>query len=800
MQKIKSKNEENEYKWYVILEGKASYVQTAKYMQASLKSILYFLTELRLFKKQGYVHIIPEGFVYQGPNVFNESLSLTPLPDGWQMPIPDGSIDLSVDTNIDQKLDHYLQWVASWKFLETNVELFGPVSCTAMNIPNKNIVFFGDIHNNLTVHSRMSHEHVQDKWLEFFTSRVQKEEDIASFKAIVQKIKLSSLLSQEPSKQMFIWEFILQILLSNTNECIDVIVEDSLQSSVDFVKPSNYLEAIRHLFSLCPMMEFNDSPFRHQVSACQELYPNVRYHRIDLRFSINEDCEGEFQNGGMQAVLSTLLYLLMVLTEEKNTLSEKEILQNDCVVALKENHKMNNENDIKVLLSECTRMAKAFRKSSLLENVDLFAQAFTFSALFHAKDLEGQKRSKWFTLRTCITDIYGLSRLFRQTMTPLFERYPSQQPSEICASADAASRKAIVYVGEYHAKVWKLFCQKMFAEDEIFIYVNETNMKARTLKLQAFKRKPLMDLQWENPLAVFKNWIESDIKESVAMQLLSMLNVSTISKFYVPFIASKTRDKQTASFYMNVPHYVNTLVAKQHATARMCPTTEDVLQNEFDHMSIEEIDAVYVRNNNCYSAHAMLALWIANYKDWKTFRDPLTRRIISENDQENIITLINKNKNVEEHVMKPIRPKNPYQMELLFATTRRKMQGNDITFRIANVRIVMQKVNGRLFPFDALRNRKTKKELELESHLFLLTMVHCKRDVWEKVQAACIDFMTFANNIMFNIDAGVVEHSGVHFNNFQDASTWMLDETLEIDKSRLEQFKYELSPYITFDW
>ena len=778
----------NAFQWYANIDGALFAVETPNYMHDSLDDVLYFITELRLFEKRGFIHQVDAGFLYEGDAVESENVVLVPSSDRLHIL---RTIDLATDVDVNHRLEIYLQSVAQWKLFEQKITLYGPVSCTAMSTANRNVVILGDVHNNLAVKGTFSHAEVVKLFSAFFGARATV--DVSHFKYIVRKMRQASLRDVAPSKHMFVWEFILHLLFAHAHECVDVFLEDSFQASFESAEPTNYLQAVRYMFSICPMVQTEDSPFAYLAEECRELFPNVRCHRIDLRFGVFEDAQGTFVNNDLVAVLKTIMSCLSADSQEAEQNSAKDLQS-----ALMSNHGMDNEKDIEALQSEFMRMRSALRKSSLMLQLPKFIETFVQATLTHAKPTSRANRSKWFWFRTCVTDIYGLSRLFRNTMTPLQTRHKSQLPSALCAQ-NANSLNAIVYVGDYHAKVWKDVFIEMHAKNTVTVYIHEKKKANRTMVLPEFSRKPFMDTLWkDDPRTVFFHWLKQQ-KESTVMQYMSLLSPASLRRFYVPFVTQQTRDKQRATFFKAIPQQSALLASKLDHVIQKCSSTNDVLQNEFETMDIDQLSAVYSKKGNCFWAFAMYELWLQNTKRAKSFRDPLSRKIISDSEQTTIINLVNQHKYGADKLERPVRRPNPYQLEMEVEQILQSVNDEEIPFYVVRVRVVMEEVsNGRKVPFDAVTPHT---HGTLHQQVFLVCFVHCDdTTVWSQVKDAVWEFLTFVPNVVYDQKSGTIGHKAVHFNNFQDVRKWFLEGTSVVDASRLPQLKNELLPFISFDW
>jgi len=781
------------FQWYVKnTTGLLFRLKTFEYMQDSLQDIVYFITELRLFCKKGFVHRIPFGFVYEGDDVTYDTSKMIPEKKNILQGVLK-TTDLQTDKNINQAVDFYLKSVVKWKLFEQDLKVFGPVSCFVSNSLEKNIVIFGDIHDNFEVKGKFSHTEVAMLFRDFFGS--SSEQNIDHFKYIVRKMKYAHFSQQQPNTNQycFIWEFMLQLLFANADECVDVIVEDPLESSWESSSVTNYLLAVRHLFSLCPMITTPDSPFTHLVSECQDLFPNARYHRIDLRFAVHEAPLGNFANNEMAGALGTIFGLMEQFNngEIDRVFNFHEVMRTF--------HSMDNTQDIEVLLSEFMRMFNAFQKSSLTS--ENFAVVFAKACLRHdSPRVTKRHSSKWFIFRTCMTDIYGLSRLFRQKMTPLSKRHQAQLPTTVCQENGATVKKAIVYIGEHHARIWQdviVHLQRDATQHETW---KQKNKKTRSLHFDAFANKPLFDSLWaDDPQSIFADWMRRTAKDSITMQHLGLVSTRTISKFYVPFLAKKTREKQDADFFTTVPHQVTKLNAKLRETQRMCENADsDVMQNEFEKMDMRELNAVYLKNTDCYCAFAMFDLWRHQYAHHKSFRDPITRKIISDTEQDQILQLVNTGQRPEFYLDKPIRAplSVEYLQTVVWSQSLQLVGSQVIPFDVVHVNVAMETLpNNKIVPYNFKTTQQTP---TLHSHVFLLCFIQCNdATIREKLINALEEFITFAPGTFYDTTNNVVNNKHVHFNNFCDVQLWMPPHD---NVERLTQLQHELLPYISFDW
>jgi len=662
-------------------------------------------------------------------------------------------IDSSVLTGMLELLEH----TAPWGWFEKQLKVMGPVSCFTAYSPlqKMDILLFGDIHDNLEVPDIFSHAEVLEQFYHFFGAAKTFYYDVpnfAHFKFIVQKMKLRMFGCGEEVARMFVWEFLVCMLhlFNATGTCLDIIVEDPLHMPYEASVPENYLDAVRYLFSICPMISEPDSVFAKFVPECQDLFPSLRYHRIDLRYNVYEDAKGTFEHDGFGG-------LMLFFTAGTMRIDEPSGFEQFFVY-----HGVDDWDDEQLLREEIDRMYEQFLNSLLVENLNLFLDAFRKSTTKHWNN---EKRSKWFFVRTCITDIYGLARLYRKTKAPR-EKHSSQQATKICQESSYIPRKVICYLGDYHAKVWKDVIISL--DENIFVsHDNSTNREERTIQFDAFTRKPLMPLEWNEPHEMFTNIMESKSdtysKKNVFAQCL---NNGSKRNFFVSYL---TKEQLPIGLFYH-PDYpkeyemVQKLKDMRRKWKSRCMSDSDAFHNDFNEMSYDEIFYTYLKPDEtgqkvCYSAEFMYALWKSSYAEHRAFRDPRTRKAISKTEKRMIEDKIG---------------------AMFFDLPQRALSHQVFSISIK-----------------ALKTKNFYKvyvDVQDGSSYFLTLVVTSSKHQLKQIKKALKEVLNFAN-VEYNTEDATINHSSIHFNNFRQLERWKQNP-----EETLEDFKHELQPFLEWDW
>ncbi len=670
--------------------------------------------------------------------------------------IPSGLERVIINEELKQEMFKLLNDTMNWGWFAQKLNVMGPVSCFAA-ISSKNqfeILLFGDIHDNLNVTEKFTSKQVQENFQKFFgasKSFYDEPQQFSQFKFIVEQMKLQLYTTKETQWDLFIWEFLVCILhiFNTTNTCLDIIVEDPLDMPYEPQLPNHFLDAVRYLFSICPMVSIPDSPFASFVPHCKELFPALRYHRIDLRYNVYEDVKGNFENDDF-----TGLKMFLFHATSDSPPSFQSLLGD-----LYAYHKMDDTKDMAILNTELHRMYTQFFESKLYDKIRMFLKVFETASTRYWNHEHG--RGKWFFLRTCITDVYGLSRLYRNEI-PLKTKPLSRKKKEtrICASSSYAPRKVICYIGDYHAQVWR----KVILELDRDIFISHDNVAHkghRVMEFKAFTRKPLTSMQWNEPRDMFEKFITPLDTESLIF--VNELDKDSMRKFFVFYLAKNLPQyRYLEKDFAKALKQAKTLLDERIIKFTNCGNSDsDAFGNDFADMDYDEIKEIYKKPNTidiCYPASFMYDLWKSQYKAQRAFRDPRTRQAILESEKEMILEFVQQDT--------PTR---------IFS---------DVKFIIR-----VKKQTKHQYKFDVI---------VFGLGDFFLTLVYAPLKEIPEIQRALQEVLEHANvkYVMLNKEekTGVIDHESIHFNNFRTEARWLDHE------QALKDFKEELQPFIEWDW
>jgi len=758
--------------WVLKHKEDAFQVQIPKFIQEEKLShdIRYFLALKNLLLWPGKLFQTPDLFLFEYDPGFEHLLFLHDSLPSW---IPPSNLERVIITNTLQKeVFELLDDSAHWKWFEEKLDIVGPVSCFAAYSPKHklNLLLFGDVHDNFNVPGVFSHEDVIKNFKDFFGSAdkfYMENADFSHFKFIVEKMKTLVYSPQKAYKLLFIWEYLVCVLhlLNSTNTCVDVIVEDRMHMEYESTIPANYLDAVRYLFSICPMISTLDTPFANFVVQCRELFPNLRYHRIDLRYGLYEELKGELKNETDFFFLAGSLrgFVRMIGTPQ----ATPDAMETGIKDLLTSVYEMDNEDDIMLFSSEIVRAFRQFVRSRLLKQRHVFLDAFQHAIKKHW--VPDTTRSKWFFLRTCITDLYGLSRLYRKIKNPE-KKHPRQRPTKICRESSYSPKHAICYLGDYHAKVWQDVIRAL--DENTYVSQNQSNQGTRAIYFEEFTRKPLSAVEWDTPREKFKELMDaSDTwKPRGEVQLfLQLMSTKGRRKFFVFYLAASGLDvKKLAEEYPDFKEDISNtewMWEKREKLTLQCNDTSDAFLNYFADMDVEELNAIYVKpgTGKCYSAEFMYAHWVALSAAHKTFRDPLTRKIISQEEQNMILDITQKPKPVVEK--------------------------NNTDYFIITLKTATVPKFTRIIAEDPLDHIEYFIILIPDKFLKNIVILHAFKEL-------------LANrDTQFDSERKILDHPEMHLANFRKYDRWLSSDTEDaVSPEALKDLQQELLPFINFDW
>lgn len=720
-----------------------------------------------------------------------------------------------------------MQNVAQWNWLSTRVEVLGPVSSCVIRSSKYNfdVLLFGDIHDDLTVKDHFTDAQVRENFEQFFTASsgfYQENKNFKKFKYIVRQMKhhlfSRTKTGQENTRQLFIWEFLVCILhlLSLKKRCVDVIVEDRLQSEYeDPTRIDNYLEAVRYLFSICPMIANPDSPFEAFVPQCKKLFPNMRYHRIDLRYQVQETVKSNFIENNPDGLKRCILYLLENLDdiekEKKEQNGSMSVFLKSGILALMDYHNIDKKDDIVILTDEFLKMFHQFKNSYLADNAERFLTLFS-EASTQFWDFESAKEKEhgkvgWFFLRTMMTDIYGLSRLYRKDKENRnVNRFEFHRFTKICGNSPYEPRHVICYLGDYHAKVWRAVITGMDEENYVITQDQPFHDMNRVMVFPSDVKKPFMQPVWDDPQKLFKYTInrKRDLQDSDSYYktnfFLMSLSPKIIDEYYVTYIARLLQkensltiedlDEQFPDFkkYHLIAAGLN---VKRNEMQDRCQNQTDVFNNKIQKMGFQQLDYLYIppdegkkKNNNnvdCYPADFMYETWVQSYKDDQAFRNPVTRRLVSPEERTIIL------KKMAHARTEPKRNENNINFDLLI-TDEQEEKDDDYN----DVKEEKEEEDTRGWYRVDVKIRSPKKL----KGLYFLTLVRILDDkqqglrrgtVMKEFNKALLDFLKYTE-FEFGSD-NKIYHKSIHFNNWRTRERWL-------EEGALLDFKSELAPFV----
>jgi len=656
-------------------------------------------------------------------------------------------------------------------FYNDKCDVLGPVSFTELQDEKEqqHVLLFGDVHDDLEIHNRSHLEpyddaYVKNMFQDFFGSTksfFESKTSFDQFEFMVNKMKMAlgdpeSLAEVSGSRELFIWEFLVVVLhlcsMAEKDATVDVIVEDMREMDFEPTNVTNYLLAVRHLFTICPTDTpfLQSSPFAGFLPRCKALFPNLAYHRVDLRYAVHEDAQGSFLHDTPVAVCTSLIVIMRYVTQNQFDRDWFNII-------MKKAHKLKNAADQDVLWEAISLMIEAVKKvdyvfNNFVQFMDVFAEAVQ---LYYVREPDA---TKWFLFRTCVMDIYGLCLL--------------------CASKNP---KAVVYVGDYHAKVWRDVLTKRFA---FSISKQQDVGLSRVIQFDAKTTKPLMTrIKWndENLDFIFqREWgtLPLNIQSAFIIQFYMMRKFSLYPEF-VQYFARQWNRGDPLQLKKVLPDsmlvHTSTIDAKMwqddlENVAKLCPgETADVLMNEFTEMTRHELESIYKRDNgDCVSAQAMYDWWQKQASEGQVFRDPFTRTRVSQEEQRIIL-----NKALILHA--PHRHENAtdwwQDVRLQFYPQVDVPNSNKLVHFINRVELHTSRNEIYFVCF-------LKDEGSLNDSLLL------------KMFDALKETLRHANHLTMTADHRI-ESESIHFNNYQNPELWLPENARET----LVRLKDELEPY-----
>ena len=687
------------------------------------------------------------------------------------------------------------------------------------------ILLFGDVHDNLIVPG--SSDDIQENFRDFFASANKFYDDLARssrFKEFQTRVLGMQLFLERPAARMVlgknlgfykteetmvIFEFVAMLLhmlyLQRRSETIDVVLEAPLQPDFGPVQVNNFLDSMRYLFSICPSTttsttmsseESKDTrrrgeeaeqqhPFEAFHQPCRDLFPNVDLHPIDLRFALQEDAIGTFINDEAANISIVLIWCAERMTEQDEPLSLR-----DFAALLYLKHGVDNAADRELLFLETNKTIAAWRKVSVFwgdKAHPLVAREFVTTLADASKRFwnPADRRSKWFLFRTFLTDIYGLSTLLR----------PDRQ------------KKAIVYLGDYHARVWAVVLED-FLQYDVPRWQRPGGERWRTIHFGAKTDKPLLadpygwstqslydslelKMQYDNYQPSTTWGVEE--KRQAIFAFANLMNREAPANFtvmtgrkrlfehyMVPYFAQAWSRGDPLDLLPNLPDKMQEKDWFKRAQAQtknildlrlqlriMCDSDSDVLFTPFDDMSEKELNSVFLSANNehddgkkeCFSAVSMHKYWQQLAAEGKVFRNPLTRELVSEHDQEEILKRLHK-------LYKPVRFQS-----------------------ITSQYVSLQIHHPAIAPPDA---RALVKYYMFNCLVCVAFLVHENDDM--VLRGVLQDVIDHLPHLQFRMDnttgIEVVVHPVIHFNNFRDVELWRADR-----RERMAQLLDECRPY-----
>ena len=691
------------------------------------------------------------------------------------------------------------------QLFEKALLVHGPVSagvlqCDNPNLQLKEIFLFGDRHDTLAFQGSgfdgKTHDEVVLEAQNFFQATrgfFQQPPDFDAFRRVIGRMKVIMCSPTQRStrvqfQHLYIWEFLVMLLHSlyveNASDTIDVIVEDS--EHMDFAAPEridNYLEAVRHVFSICPKVQTDDSPFLPFVDQCHTLFPNIRYHRIDLRFALYEHPRGTFEYGDRANVVATIEELIGMKSNQR---------WNKKLVAdlYRTQHHVDNKDDQDLLWEETDKAVTSLVTSPLWRHVSTedFFVAFSRATATHF-NLEDNKRSVWFFLRTCLTDLYGLGIL-----------------------TSCHNQRALVYLGDYHMKVWFDVLLKCFPH--VTGDTDKYNLSMagnRTVVFPAKTRKPLVssELDWAERRSseIFEAHLRTQSpsekrKEIALMLFLAKENEALQQSFVVPYLSLEfaAGDPMRLRTLFGSPGQDLSLIEQMHllprhpdaprfrflyesvasalkiqelreAETKRCEADADVFNNAFDEMDENELASIYRRDNQCYSAYSMYKWWQTCYQAGKAFRDPVTRKLISKEERKERI--LDSLQLEDPNIGAPERWTNPN------AQTNLKIKMDLGRSVVAGKRHFRASVVW-MEPDSSVSTSYTLCDLVVRELKTSYMMSIILKEV-----------IDHSRDIEFHRDTLTVNHGSIHFNNFRMIENWNVDP-----EDTFQRLLEELSPYV----
>lgn len=626
--------------WYV--QDPSGLYEVVPQRSIDMHSLASFAWSLRLFESVGTFWAKPGMFVFR-----SDTLVSFFAQDFFIRRTDPSSVNLRgliEKKNVEKDFVEHGNLFLNWVFYHQAIPVVGPVSYVNLESKSKQVVLFGDVHDNFAARG-MSDQDVRNATTFLQSSRgfYTYPPDFESFDREVDHIRLhfaTRYHDTSVAQHLFVWEFLALWLRLATfmpsSPDIEVLLEAPLQNDFAAEPMNTYLDAVRNLFSVCPAITTPDSPFAPFLPHCSALFPKVKVRRVDLRFALNEQPKGPFLNDDPITVLTTIGSALQ-LSKIRRTAKLKELI-GDFAHYLRTNHKTTDQDDERLLLQEMLITLRAVRHTPIIkENTDLFIDVLLKAVQLH---WQPTSRSPWFLFRTCLTDIYGLATLWQSPATRQF-----------------------AYLGDYHVRVWRDVLTQ-FAHFEVRAESYST-LEHRTIYFQAESVKPFMDVvSWNKDQiadTLFRYFSEIHSIREVGPKLWEFFEQMKdedrdvwLKGFLVELLNAEDKFAQNLELIDQIP--MSMLPWKTDAEdevasrLRLVPEVvgkckgeeEDVFQNEFADMTSEQLLGVYVNERGqCVSAFSMLQWWEQEAKQGRVFRDPITRQVVSAQERQTIQTLTN---------------------------------------------------------------------------------------------------------------------------------------------------------------